>query len=307
MDDEQLLTAVAEILWPDLRDLACREHGHASDHVCLPVSARADLGNLVETLSSRYGEPCAGADRLPPLPLSGQVDWRYAWPFSNRWVAFGRTGQGEDAGPVLMIALRGTPVAEQLPAEASWLERLVAVTGWVPRAAGQVDWAAVESRLGTPLPSDYKALVETFGDGMFDGFHCVFMPDGLIKTTELMARLGQASWEPHPPFPASGGLVPWMGNEHEQSFCWITEGPDPDRWPVYVTEAEPEAGDRFDCTATEYLFRHLTDPQHPIPMPVDFRAHWFMDCSGSVESDAATEQRTQHREGVREPSRTRPA
>ncbi|WP_406724909.1 hypothetical protein WJ438_09955 [Streptomyces sp. GD-15H] len=47
--------------------------------------------------------------------------------------------------------------------------------------------------------------------------------------------------------------------------------------------------DRFDCTATEYLFRHLTDPQHPIPMPVDFRAHWFMDCSGNVELDAARE------------------
>ncbi|MFJ9683905.1 hypothetical protein ACIRP2_38785 [Streptomyces sp. NPDC101194] len=35
MDDERLLTAVVEILWPDLRDLACREHGHAPGHVCL--------------------------------------------------------------------------------------------------------------------------------------------------------------------------------------------------------------------------------------------------------------------------------
>lgn len=141
-----------------------------------------------------------------------------------------------------MIALRSTPAVEQLPAEASWLERLVAVTGRVPRAAGRVDWVAVESRLGTPLPSDYKALVETFGDGMFDGFHGVFISDELIKTPELAARLGQAPREPHPPFPTSGGLVPWMGNEHKQSFYWITEGPDPDQWPVYVTGAEPEAG-----------------------------------------------------------------
>ncbi|MFB7107789.1 hypothetical protein [Streptomyces sp. NPDC056291] len=227
MDDEQLLTAVAEILWPDLRDLACREYGHAPGHVCLPVSGRADLGNLVETLSGRYGEPSAGADRLPPLPLSGQVDWRCAWPFSNRWVAFCRTGQGEGAGPAVMIALRSTPVAEESPAQASWLDRLAAVTGWVPRTAGQVDWAAVESRLGTPLPSDYKALVETFGHGMFDGFHCVSMPDEVIKSAESAARLGQAPWEPHPPFPAAGGLVPWMGNEHEQWFHWITEGPRP--------------------------------------------------------------------------------
>lgn len=32
------------------------EHGHAPGHVCLPVSGRADLSNLVETLSNRYGE-----------------------------------------------------------------------------------------------------------------------------------------------------------------------------------------------------------------------------------------------------------
>ncbi|MFB6958930.1 SMI1/KNR4 family protein [Streptomyces sp. NPDC056309] len=142
-----------------------------------------------------------------------------------------------------MIALRSTLVAEKWSVEASWLDRL-AVTGWVPRTAGQVDWAAVELRLGTSLPSDYKVLVEAFGDGMFDGFHCVFMPDDLIKSAESAARLGQAPWEPHPPFPAAGGLVPRMGNEHEQWFHWITEGPDPDRWPVYVTGAEPEAGDR---------------------------------------------------------------
>ncbi|MFI5685452.1 SMI1/KNR4 family protein [Streptomyces sp. NPDC051636] len=286
MDDEQLLTAVAEILWPDLRELACREHGHAAGHVCLSVSHRADLSSMLETLSDRYGEPFAGADRLPPLPLSGQVDWRYAWPFSNRWVAFGQTGRGGDARPALMVALRSTPGSKELPAEASWLERLVAVTGWAPGREFKVDWAAVESRLATPLPSDYKALVETFGHGMFDGFHDVFMPDRLIKTTALAASLGQARWEPHPPFPAPDRLVTWMGNEHEQLFHWITEGPDPDRWPVYVTGDEPEAGKRFDCTATEYLFRHLTDPQHLIPMPVDFRAHWFMDCSANVELDA---------------------
>ncbi|MEU8893520.1 SMI1/KNR4 family protein [Streptomyces sp. NPDC048442] len=288
MDDEQLLTAVAEILWPDRQDLTCRQHGDEPGHLCLRVSARADLRHVVETLSDRYGDPF-GTDRLPPLPLSGEVDWGYVWPFSNRWVALGRSSQGEDAGPALMVALRSTPVAEQLPVETSWLERLVAVTGWMPKTAGQVGWAAVESRLGAPLPSDYKALVETFGPGLFDGFHCVFMPDDLIKSAELEATLGQAAWEPHPPFPAPGGLVPWMGNEHEQSFYWITEGSDPDRWPVYVGGDGPEAGTRFACTATEYLFRHLTDPQHPIPMPVDFRAHWFMDCSGSGELDAAME------------------
>jgi hypothetical protein len=152
------------------------------------------------------------------------------------------------------------------------------VTGWVPRTAGRIDWAAAESHLGTPLPSDYKELVGAFGKGMFDGFHCVFMPDDPVESTELAARLGQAPGEPHPPFPAPGGLVPWMGNEHEQSFHWTTEGADPDRWPLYVSGVAPETGDRFDCTATEYLFRRLTDPQHPIPMLV---CPWISARTGS--------------------------
>ncbi|MFD8935123.1 hypothetical protein ACFV0R_07675 [Streptomyces sp. NPDC059578] len=284
MTDERLLTAVFKTLWPDVEDLNCQEPGHAPGHTCLSVSGGVDLGDLVEELSARYGEPLAGTDRLPPLPFSGRVDWTFAWPFSNRWVAFGRTGRGTGGVPALVIAPRSTPDAEQLPPGLSWLERLVAVTGWEPRTVGRIDWPAVESSLGTPLPSDYKKLVETFGEGLFSDFHQVFMPDDLIRRTQWGARHGQASWEPYPPFPAPGGLVPWMGNEHEQSFSWITEGPDPDRWPVYATEAEPVAGQRFACTATEFLFRSLTDPLHPIGLPVDLRAHWFHDTDRSVHA-----------------------
>ncbi|CAM5700953.1 Knr4/Smi1-like domain-containing protein OS=Streptomyces griseomycini OX=66895 GN=FHS37_005303 PE=4 SV=1 [Streptomyces griseomycini] len=31
-----------------------------------------------------------------------------------------------------------------------------------------VDWAQAERALGTALPTDYKQLVETYGDGIFD-------------------------------------------------------------------------------------------------------------------------------------------
>ncbi|HET9379476.1 MAG TPA: hypothetical protein VFP69_01430 [Streptomyces sp.] len=136
------------------------------------------------------------------------------------------------------------------------------------------DTRPLERRPGREAPSARRLSLKA------DGFHCVFMPDGLIESAQSAARPDRAPREPRPPFPAQGGLVPWMTNEHEQSFHWITEGPDPDRWPVCLIGAEPEAGDRFDRTATQYLFRHLTDPRHPIPMPVDFRTHWFMDCSG---------------------------
>ncbi|MFF8866328.1 hypothetical protein ACF08B_30255 [Streptomyces sp. NPDC015139] len=106
------------------------------------------------------------------------------------------------------------------------LQTVVAGTLWPDfrdLVCGEDGHAPGHVRLPVAGRADLGNLVETFGDGMFDGFHCVFMLDELVKNAELAAGLGQASWEPHPPFPAPGGLVPWMGNEHEQSFQWITQ------------------------------------------------------------------------------------
>jgi hypothetical protein len=70
-------------------------------------------------------------------------------------------------------------------------------------------------------------------------------------------------------------VIPWSDNEHEERFFWITEGPDPDRWPVYALDSLNE-GSRFECTATEFLFRQMTDPAFPLTTTSDFRGHWFM-------------------------------
>ncbi|TLQ44882.1 hypothetical protein FEF34_18960 [Streptomyces marianii] len=39
-----------------------------------------------------------------------------------------------------------------------------------PAQRPDVDWAEVESRRGTTVPSDDKRMIETFGEGAFDGF-----------------------------------------------------------------------------------------------------------------------------------------
>jgi hypothetical protein len=67
-------------------------------------------------------------------------------------------------------------------------------------------------------------------------------------------------------------VLPWSGDEHEQCFYWITEGTDPDQWPVYATDVGPGKGRRFECTATEFLYRQLTDRRHPFAIPASFRA-----------------------------------
>ncbi|WP_169528841.1 hypothetical protein [Actinomadura rifamycini] len=47
---------------------------------------------------------------------------------------------------------------------------------------------------------------------------------------------------------------------------------------------ERDEGTRFDCTATEFLFRQMTDPDFPFYSPADhITGHWF---SAFVRSDS---------------------
>ncbi|MFJ7422650.1 SMI1/KNR4 family protein [Streptomyces uncialis] len=279
MDLRQLLWSVGTLTWPDSTELICGESAHPAGHVCVPVPEGTPLDDLVEQLANWYGEPLTEDSELPPsLPAVAQGGWRYAWPSGGRWVALG-DAQATDPGRLLLVvAHRPVPAPGGTSADDPWPDRLVTLTGWIPRAY-EVDWASVESRLGSRLPSDYKRLVEVFGRGQFDGFFQILMPEEVISYAETNKKHGQDPWEPHPPFPATGGILTWAGSEHEQSFYWVTEDPDPDRWTVYVTDVGPDAGTRFDCTATEFLHRRLAGPRHPFSHPAAVRAHWFQACS----------------------------
>lgn len=47
--------------------------------------------------------------------------------------------------------------------------------------------------------------------------------------------------------------------------------------PVYSVDSLDEGG-RFECTATEFLFRQMTDQQHPFHTAVEqVRGHWFQE------------------------------
>ncbi|MFJ7154384.1 SMI1/KNR4 family protein [Streptomyces sp. NPDC101118] len=142
------------------------------------------------------------------------------------------------------------------------LQSLADAADWPSEQVLQVDWAAAERRLGYRLPGDYKRLVERFGKGTFDdGYVDLHLPEDL------------AAWAA---FHEETGALPWASNELELVYCWLTEGEDPDAWPVCVMGVGEDVGDRFDCTATELILRVLTDPQHPYAIPADYTSHWFV-------------------------------
>ncbi|MFV2172051.1 hypothetical protein ACFHW2_15135 [Actinomadura sp. LOL_016] len=268
MDGEQVLATVAHLMRTDLDGLSCDEPGHLGGHACLPVSDGVNVDVLGKMLTERYAGPFTRPDGLCALPLGEQVDWMHTWVWDARAVAL---GQAPDGRPVMAVTERNLPNPDELPAEMSWVERLVTITAGTVPLAPAPDWAAVESRVGTALPCDYKLLVETFGcDGLFDESFHVVSPEELIWHTEVHADGGLVPGGEHPPpFPAPGGLIPWSDNENEERFFWITEGPDPDRWPVYALDSLNE-GSRFECTATEFLFRQLTDPALPLTTTSDY-------------------------------------
>ncbi|MGW0553013.1 hypothetical protein ACWDZ6_02160 [Streptomyces sp. NPDC002926] len=166
------------------------------------------------------------------------------------------------------------------------MDRVVAITGWARERSDVVDWARVETRLGTALPRDYRELVERFGYGDFDGHLGLLLPDGppgslhIVEVNEFWARSagadGSGPWEPYRLYPAPGGLLQWASTEQRTSFYWLTEGADPDRWPILVTEDDCTDWDRFDGSTAEFIYHMLTDPLHPHSTARCFDRHWFM-------------------------------
>ncbi|MET7380440.1 hypothetical protein ABZT08_16755 [Streptomyces sp. NPDC005526] len=247
--------------------------GPGDGHVYL--SGDVDPQDLTALLGDRYGvprtlvldgftDPTVDESRGGALlvPFGDRAVKIRAWPYGDQWVGTGTARDAEGIErPVLVVAHREVPeplaVAPDEDEDVDWMERLRRITRWTrPARRPDVDWAEAESRLGTALPSDYKRMVETFGDGAFDG--------------EL--DLVQEPWTDL----REDGLLVWAGTEQEDLYCWRADGDDPDRWPVVVRSCDG-TDLSFDCPAAEFVCRVLIDPYHPYTMARDDDTHWFMN------------------------------
>ncbi|MEV5998996.1 hypothetical protein AB0M25_06830 [Streptomyces griseomycini] len=300
---EELPSAVHRLAAPGTGDLTCGTPGHPAGHTCLAPSAEIGLPELREALSGRFGnprnlamggyaDPTASARTGLPLlaPFGERVVEMRAWAYAGRWIGCGtaRTGDG-DVRLVVLVAEREDPAAE-MAERTSWVDGVVAVTGWDTTRMRTVDWAAVEGRLGTALPSDYKRLVEIFGPGSFDGYLDLDVPDSPFKEGDIVRHTrwlgewarthGSDLWRPYEVYPAPGGVLQWASSEQADGFYWLTGDPDPDKWPVLAKEDIPDSWVRFDGTTAEFVHRVLTDPGHPFSTARWFDVHWFQSYEG---------------------------
>ncbi|WP_414506829.1 SMI1/KNR4 family protein [Streptomyces sp. NEAU-L66] len=125
---------------------------------------------------------------------------------------------------------------------------------------GSGDWGAAERALGTPLPDDFKQVVEAYGRGDFWGALCLCTPFGDDNPVRLQADLledfgpmreDEPERYPYPLFPEPGGLLAWAVTDIGTHLCWLTAGP-PESWPVVIWSRDDEY-ERFDCGVAAFL------------------------------------------------------
>ncbi|SEG81034.1 hypothetical protein SAMN05216223_112150 [Actinacidiphila yanglinensis] len=241
-----------------------------------PVYLPGEVGRheLTELLAGRYGAPrtlvlngatdptvddSKGAALL--APFAGRAVTIRAWADGARWIGAGSALDGEGVERAVLTATpRALPevlavAPGQAPEDVDWMARLVRVTGWErPERRPDPDWAEIETRLGTPLPDDYKRMVGTFGRGAFDGW--------LDLNAEPWTSLRE------------DGLLIWASTEHEDLYGWRLDGDDPDRWPVVVRSFD-NVDTSFPYGAAAFVCRVLVDPHHRYSMARFSETHWF--------------------------------
>ncbi|MEU6311961.1 hypothetical protein [Streptomyces sp. NPDC047014] len=123
-------------------------------------------------------------------------------------------------------------------------------------------WDAAERHLGISLPTDYKAFLDLYGPGAFDGFLHMDRPvDGTADELERLwpsaggkcgLHLTDPGRYPFPFHPDPGGLIEWGGVEGGPVYYFLPEEPDPADWRVVV---ETEDGDWHEAPGpvTEFL------------------------------------------------------
>jgi hypothetical protein len=133
------------------------------------------------------------------------------------------------------------------------------------------DWARVESALGTPLPDDYKQLVEAYGGGVFDETIWLLEPDcadddyDLVAQTqerdEVLAELWGAG-EPKPPELEADGarVIPWANIDGSGHYLYwlVLPGRKPAEWTVVLNEGRGPEWERYSLPCAEFLVGVLT-------------------------------------------------
>jgi hypothetical protein len=147
-------------------------------------------------------------------------------------------------------------------------------------------WNLIQKRLGTPLPTDYKKLIDRYGTGTFNNFIVPYNPFAKDDSLNLFQALdthhqasrqiqieGDVSWSvvhPYQLFPAPDGLLPWGTTAtFGKTFFWQVSGP-PETWVTVFYNLRDGEYEVWKLTITSFLTRLFLREIESVLLPEDF-------------------------------------
>ncbi|MEV4428605.1 hypothetical protein ACN9M0_38065 [Streptomyces sp. R-07] len=139
-----------------------------------------------------------------------------------------------------------------------------------PADPSPVDWAQAERALGSPLPTDYKRLVDAYGDGIFDDTIWLLVPDSAYSECDLQTQVRERDeeladlWEfeakPAGLLEAGARVLPWAFEEGTGAFLYWLARPhqQPDEWTVLYNEGRGPLWEHHDMGCLAFLQAVLT-------------------------------------------------
>ncbi|MFJ8232835.1 SMI1/KNR4 family protein [Streptomyces sp. NPDC094448] len=149
------------------------------------------------------------------------------------------------------------------------LARLTEILPLPPAPPAGKDWDAVESALGTTLPTDYKEFISVYGGGLVDGYLTVLEPScvhpgyDLIRIVARRTEANEELWQytDRPPELEEPGsrLIAWGATDNAEYLFWLARpGQAPDNWATMINDGGGEYWETHSMTCTEFLAATLT-------------------------------------------------
>jgi len=132
-----------------------------------------------------------------------------------------------------------------------------------------VTWPTVEAEVGFELPDDFKAFRESYGNGKICDFLWLLNPSDAARDEYRLIRRARAILDalrefrgekqgaiggvPFKIFPEADGLFPWAETDNGDAVYWRMSGPDPNHWPVVVSDSRASVWEEFPGGLSSFL------------------------------------------------------
>lgn len=146
---------------------------------------------------------------------------------------------------------------------------------------GDGTWDELFGQLGTPLPTEYRELMETYGAGIWSSWLILVspMPSGPLKSPEGYyhglhdfatksldiyrdLRKDYPEFQPLAVWPEPGGFLPFADSIDGDELGWLTIG-DPDDWPLIVHPRHYDQGPPLTSNLVDTLLEWLRGREAP--------------------------------------------